>query len=134
MDRLVNSFLDGDIERPAYLKKKDELLRDRVELNEQKTSFEKKGALWFELARDFIETTQEATSVLESENLVALRAFVKKIGSNRILMDKKAHLSFEPPWDIVLTYKQLWDVDCGKSVYKKKGRANIKSDRPILSG
>ncbi len=107
MDRLVNSFLDGDIERPTYLKKKDELLRGRVELNEQKTSFEKKGALWFELARDFIETTQEGTSVLESENLVALRAFGKRIGSNRLLSDKNVLLDFAPPFDTILKYKCL---------------------------
>ncbi|MCE7996276.1 MAG: recombinase family protein [Roseivirga sp.] len=107
MDKLVNSFLDGDIERPTYLKKKDQILRDRVELNEQKASFEKKGALWFELTRDFLETTREATSVLESENLVALRAFVKKIGSNRLLLDKNVLLDIVPPFDIILNYKCL---------------------------
>ena len=130
MDRLVNSFLDGDIERPAYLKKKDELLRDRVELNEQKTRFEKKGALWFELAWDFIETTQEATSVLESENLVALRAFVKKIGSNRLLLDKNVLLDFAPPFETILKYKSL----AQGAGSRKKRRPTKKAGRLVKSG
>ena len=39
LDKLVNSFLDGLIEKNMYLKKKDEFLKQKVDLQEKEYTF-----------------------------------------------------------------------------------------------
>ena len=48
LDVLVDSLLDGVIEKSAYLTKKDELIRRKVELEQKKADFGQKGNNWFE--------------------------------------------------------------------------------------
>ncbi len=125
LDKLVNGFLDGDIGKSVYLKKKEQLLSEKVHLTNQKGDFEKKGVLWFELARECVETLQAADSVKDSENLREIKAFVKKIGSNRLLLDKKVLLDFALPFDLLPIYlgkqKKAPQGECGaKQATKSK--------------
>jgi len=104
MDRLINTFLDGDMEQDAYLKKKDELLKEKVGCQEKIKNFDKKGAGWFELSREFVETSTHAYSVNTTDDLYELKSFVKKIGSNRLLGGKKVILDLVSPLDLIPKY------------------------------
>ena len=101
LDKLINTFLDGNLEQDAYLKKKDELLKDKVGLQEQLKDFDKKGASWFELSREFVKTITHAHSVVGTDDYYELKSFVKKIGSNRRLDGKKVKLELVSPFDLV---------------------------------
>ena len=48
LDVLVDSLLDGVIEKSACLTKKDELIRRKVELEQKKADFGQKGNNWFD--------------------------------------------------------------------------------------
>lgn len=52
LDRLVNAFLDGTIEKEIYLAKKDKLIKTKTALLEKKGDFGRKGNNWIEPLRD----------------------------------------------------------------------------------
>ena len=51
IDKLINSFLDGLIDKENYIRKKDELLKEKVGLQERAQELGKKGVAWVEPAR-----------------------------------------------------------------------------------
>lgn len=108
IDKLINSFLDGLIEKDSYIRKKDELLKMKVDLQERQKDFEKKGVAWVELAREWVEEAQRAGKLTLSDDFLEIKQFVKKIGSNRCVMDKKVQLDVVPPFSFVSAYRRLW--------------------------
>jgi len=48
LDRLVNAFLDGTIEKETYLEKKDELIKAKTDLFQKKSDFGRKKNNWNE--------------------------------------------------------------------------------------
>ena len=46
LDKLVNAFLDGSIEKEVYVTKKDELIKQKLALKEQKDDLGQKGNNW----------------------------------------------------------------------------------------
>ena len=48
LDRLVNAFLDGMVEKGTYLQKKDELIKTKTDLLQKKADFGRKGNNWNE--------------------------------------------------------------------------------------
>jgi hypothetical protein len=49
IDKLINTYLENLISKEAFLKKKNELLEQRIGLQEKLDDFGKKGLVWFEL-------------------------------------------------------------------------------------
>ena len=140
MDKLVNTFLDGNLEQYTYLKKKDELLKDKVGLLEKIKDFENRGAEWFELAREFVETFTHAHSIKTTDDFYELKSFVKKIGSNRLLGGKKVILEMVSPLDLIPEYfpsevkerlgiKGIPTPSAGIKKEKKGGEKNKKTAR-----
>lgn len=60
LDKLVNGYLDGIIEKSVYAKKKEDLLKTKVDLQTQIKNFGKKGGAWFELAKDWVKAAHQA--------------------------------------------------------------------------
>lgn len=46
MDKLVSAYLDGDIPKPLYLKRKDETMRSLASLKQERKDFERGGKKW----------------------------------------------------------------------------------------
>ena len=101
LDSLVNLFLDGDIEKPIYLVKKDELLRTRVSLHEQLEASRRNRKNWVELLRKWILDTKRATELASSDNLHEMRDFLRAFGSNPVMQDKSIAITFSPPSEFV---------------------------------
>ena len=135
LDKLVNSFLDGLIEKNIYVRKKDELLKHKADLEEQLKDFREKGDTWVELTRDWVEVARQAGKLALSNDFSEIKQTVKKIGSNRRVMDKKVLLDVVPPFAFVSTYRSgrgLW-MDCvesGGGGYKKD---NLPNEQVVLS-
>jgi len=100
LDKLVNSFLDGLIEKNIYIKKKDELLKMKVDLQERLKYFGKKGDAWVELTREWVELARQAGKLALSNDFFEIKQIVKKIGSNRSVLDKKVLMDVVPPFDL----------------------------------
>jgi len=107
LDKLINAFLDGMIEREIYLTKKEELIKRKVELNERKTDFARDGLIWLEPLRGWLDALAEAEKLTFSNDLYAVKSFVEKIGTNRLLKGKQVFLDFVLPFDFILNYRGL---------------------------
>ncbi|MEX1087184.1 MAG: recombinase family protein, partial [Candidatus Paceibacterota bacterium] len=68
MDKLVGAYLDGDIPRDIYTKKKDEIMRATLALKEEKKDFAHQGNNWVEPLREWILDTKQATFLSSSDN------------------------------------------------------------------
>ncbi len=101
LDKLVNAFLDGIIEKDIYLQKKDELIKAKVELLQKKTDFGRKGNNWIEPLKNWILDAHHAGELALSKDLTEIKSFVKKIGTNRRLLDKTCYLELKKPWSFL---------------------------------
>ena len=106
IDKLINSFLDGLIEKEAYINKKDELLKQKVDLQERQRDFGKKDVAWVELTREWVELAHHAGKLALSDDFFEIKQLVKKIGSNRRVLDKKVQLDVVPPFSFVSAYRR----------------------------
>jgi DNA invertase Pin-like site-specific DNA recombinase/sulfur relay (sulfurtransferase) DsrC/TusE family protein len=101
LDKLVSLYLDGDIPRESYLKKKEELMKEKLHLNQQKQDFGQKGENWIEPLRSFILDTKKANFLASSDDYHEIKEFVRKVGTNAQLFNKSISFSFCPPFDFV---------------------------------
>ena len=68
LDKLVNAFLDGSIEKEVYLTKKDNLIRAKVSLSKQKDDCGQKGNYWIEPMREWILSATGVAKLASSGN------------------------------------------------------------------
>ena len=109
MDKLVNGYLEGEIEKTNYLKKKDELLKQKSDIKLKSSSYaQNKGLGWVEPLRDWVKTAHYAGKLANSDmDLSEYKELSDKTGSNRFLKDKKNVFDWLPPFDIVAKDREL---------------------------
>ena len=93
MEKLVSTYLDGDIPKQTYLKKKDEILLASAVLEQKKKDFENGRKNWVEPLREWILDTKQADFLAKSDNFHEIKSFVQKIGTNPVLQDKSARFA-----------------------------------------
>ena len=103
MEKLVSAYLDGDIPKEIYLKKKDTTMRSLATLNEKKKDFERRGNNWVEPLREWVLDTKQAAFLSSSDNFSEISSFVQKIGTNHAVRNKSAHFSVSSPSHFVAT-------------------------------
>jgi len=106
LDKLVNAFLDGSIEKETYLAKKDELIKTKTDLQQRKSDFGRKGNNWIEPLREWIKTAYHAEKLALSQDFYEIKIFTEKIGTNRRMLDRKLIFDFVRPFDFVPKYKE----------------------------
>ena len=93
-NRLVDSYLEQDIDRTTFLAKKEQIVKEKQSLKEKLASLESGQNAWLELMRKWLETLGSIRKIVENGNpnqkkQLALEMF----GSNLILSGKKIHLA-----------------------------------------
>ena len=106
LDKLVNAYLDGTIEKDTYLVKKDEFIQSKTALLEKKDDFGRKGNNWIEPLREWIKTAHHAKKLASSDDFDEIKSFAEKIGTNRHLLDRKLIFDFVRPFDLVPKYAE----------------------------
>ena len=107
IDRLVNAFLDGLIDKEIYLRKKDDLIKTKSDLHRTKDDFGRRGNNWIEPLRDWIKAAHHAEKLALSNDFYEIKSFVGKIGTNRLLLDRHISFDFVRPFDFVPKYKEI---------------------------
>ena len=110
MEKLVSAYLDGDIPKEIYLKKKDATMRSLATLNEKKKDCERRGNTWVEPLREWVLDTKQAAFLSSSDNFSEIADFVQKIGTNRAVRDKTALFSVSSPSHFVAQRKTLFSL------------------------
>jgi site-specific DNA recombinase len=108
METLVSTYLDGDIPKAIYLKKKDEVMRISLTLEEKLRAVEQQGNNWVEPLREWILDTKQATFLSSSDNFAEIASFVKKVGTNHTIRDKTARLAVSAPSDFVAQRRRIF--------------------------
>ncbi len=105
LDKLVSAYIDGDIPKENYLAKKEELLKQKVSLANDLEDFGRTGKNWLQPLRAWILDANKAEKLSASDSFPEIKAFVQKIGTNPLLLDKSVSISFCPPWDFMALRK-----------------------------
>jgi len=109
LEKLVESYLDGDIPKSLYIKKKDEILRTTLTLKEELKDCKHSGKNWVEPLREWILDTKQANFLARSDDLHKQKELVQKIGTNPSVRDKSARFGVPIPSEMVLAYNTKTD-------------------------
>jgi len=88
LDLLLDAHLEGMITKEEYAAKKQKILNQKVEISERLKDFEQNGNHWLEPAKRFILEANQAQIVAEKGGPKEKAEFLKKVGSNLVLVDK----------------------------------------------
>lgn len=108
MEKLVSAYLDGDIPKNIYLKKKDSLMRSSLTLKDKMKDFELRRNTWVEPLREWVLDMKQATFLNSSDNFSEIADFVQKIGTNHAVRNKTARFSVPSPSHFVAERKVLF--------------------------
>ena len=104
LQRLLDSYLEQDVERNDYLLKKAELLALKKKLEEQILSFQQTQNAWLEPMKQFIMEATNVANIARADNLGEKKVLAQKIfGSNLTLSDKKICSEALNPWAVLRT-------------------------------
>ena len=131
LDKLINAFLDDTIDKSAYLQKKDELVKLKLELIQKKADFGQKGKLWVEPLRGWLDTLQNAERLNEKPDFTEIKTFLEKVGTNRFLQDKKVCMDWIAPYDLISKYKGLQDINKIEGIKNKTGEVEENETLPM---
>ena len=87
--KLIDIYIEGAILKEEYQKKKENLIAQKKELQETLQDFATGGNNWFEQAKDFVTSLNRAHCAIAEGNLESQKEFLKKIGSNFILKERR---------------------------------------------
>ena len=130
LEKLINGFLEGIIEKDSYLEEKEKLIIKKGRLEEQSKQFGDKAIVWLEPMTRWLEAARHAGEISKSENYREIKLFVEKIGSNCLLQDKKVKIKWEEPFLIMRKYNGLEEETKTK---KKKDTTTKKGGCPLRS-
>ena len=107
LQTLLDSFLDGIIDREAYVAEKAKGMSQKKSLEEQSSALLKGRADWLEPFQNWILTAKDAGEIAISGSLQEKRVLAQKVfGSNLVLDCKKARGSCVKPWSLLLETSQ----------------------------
>ena len=89
LNKLVDSYLDGTIEKETYLVKKEELIKQKTDFNRKKSDFGRKGVLWIEPMKKFWKAAHYAKKLATLNDFYEIKSFVAEHGTNRRLGGRK---------------------------------------------
>ncbi len=107
MEKLVSTYLDGDIAKEMYLTKKDSLMRSTLALKEKMKDFERGRNNWVEPLRNWILDLKQANFLSSSSDFSEIKSFVQKIGTNYLVRDKSARFEIPIPSQFVASLRHL---------------------------
>ncbi len=93
--RLIDVYLDKMITLEEYQTRKNQLVEEKRRLQEETRDFADEGNNWFEQASAFVNSLKEARYALNEGNLESQKEFLKKIGSNCMLKERRLIFSAE---------------------------------------
>lgn len=98
-ENLLDLFIGGKgIEPEEYQAKKSKLLNEKQDILGKIRDFEQKGNNWLEPMKEMILASSQAKILLSQSDNQEIRAFLKNIGSNFILKNKKFQFALKIGW------------------------------------
>jgi len=94
LQRLLDGYLEQDIEREIYRQEKAKLLSEKKSLEEQRTQFEQKQNDWVEPMEKWLNYAQNLEKIAKNSDLLQKKVAAKEVfGSNLFLSGREARFS-----------------------------------------
>jgi len=94
LERLLNGYLEQDIEREVYREQKSKLLLSKKSLEEEMSSLSHKQNTWLEPFQNWLKVAQSLDKIASDSDLFAKKVCAKEIfGSNLLLGEKQVRAS-----------------------------------------
>ena len=107
LQKLLDSFLDGIIDRETYVAEKAKGMSQKKSLEEQCSALLRGRADWLEPFQNWILTARNAGKIAVSDSLQQKRVLALEVfGSNLVLDCKKARGSCVKPWSLLIEKSQ----------------------------
>ncbi len=98
LQRLLDGYLDQDIDRDTYMSKKAEIMSQKKGFEEKLSKLTLGQNLWLEPMKKWIETAVSIRKIASSDNLEAKKSLCLEIfGSNLVLKNRKARMRVLEP-------------------------------------
>ena len=111
LQRLLDGYLEQDIEREIYRLEKAKLLSEKKSLEEQMARIEQKRTGWLEPMAEWIKEAGNLPKIARESNLFAKKVAVKEVfGSNLVLAGREARVS--APKSIEFPPQNQWTALC----------------------
>ncbi|MBI3952609.1 MAG: recombinase family protein, partial [Candidatus Doudnabacteria bacterium] len=93
LQRLLDGYLEQDIEREIYLEKKRNFMSEKKSLEEQIINFEQKRTGWLEPMAEWIKEAESLPKIAQESNLFSKKVAAEHLfGSNLVLANREARL------------------------------------------
>ncbi len=99
IQRLNGAFTDGSLNIDEFKELKNPLVPKRIEIEQKIVALQKSKADRLEPLRNWISEANEASQWAVDENWLEMKAFLKRVGSNRLLRAQTLSVSFKKPWN-----------------------------------
>ena len=116
LQRLLDGYLEQDIEQEIYRTEKAKLLSEKKSLEEKISTFQQRQTGWIEPMRNWITKAQNLDKISKESNLFNKKVAIKEIiGSNLILQNREARektqneteIPFKTPWGAVAAVRRF---------------------------
>ena len=101
LEKLLDVYLCETITTEEYTKRKEKLINQKMDLQDKIKDFEQNKLSWLEPAKEFISNLEKAHELKNSEDFSEFPVFLKNIGSNHILQNRKWFFSPQIPYKLV---------------------------------
>ena len=99
LQRLLDAYLEQDIDREEYRQRKAKLMSEKKTLEEKIINLEQKQNDWLEPFRNWINSALQAAKIARDNDLFAKKVIAKEIfGSNLILAAREARRRAQNQW------------------------------------
>ncbi|HLN18784.1 MAG TPA: recombinase family protein, partial [Patescibacteria group bacterium] len=108
LQRLLDSYLERDIERDIYIEKKNIFMSEKKSLEENISSLEQKRTGWVEPMENWIKEARNLPKIARENNLFSKKVAAKEIfGSNLILAARQARAIPQKQWAALSAAHQI---------------------------
>ena len=105
LGRLLDVYLNQEVDLISYQQKKNQLLEEKVGLKEKIAEISKNGNDWFEPMKEFINVAADAAKTARAENnSQELKLLAQKVGSNYTLLNRQLFCHFKKGFAEVFSF------------------------------
>ena len=134
IEKLLDLYIAGGVLTiEEYQAKKQKLLNEKLDIEQKIKDFEQSGNNWLEPMREMIFEAKQAKILLSQGDNYQIREFLKNVGSNFILKDKKFNFAPKIGWRALVEsepastftdWRRGWDSNPRLGFRRSNGLAN----------
>ena len=101
ISRLLDLYLDGDLEQAEFQQKKNGLMERKAEFEQKLADSKCHGANWLEPLRNWVIEASSLEDIAREGNFSEMIYFLRAIGSKRRLTDGALKVQLKNPWSYI---------------------------------